>query len=289
MTFDSDAYEELTRGALDRLGSLRGLTTLRLERNLVLPGKATHHQIDVLWQFLEPDSDVVHTVLFECRHYKDRIKKGRLLEFKGVIEDIAAHQGPDSLEHLSGTMVTLSGYQQGAQRVADTYGLTIAELRTPTRTDLAGRVTGFRVVVRARVPRLDRIEIEPAGPGSGSDIELTGPGEDFEIIFPDGRRRNLVEHLLEGELTPLGESPRATRRVVLRFDPPAVLAIGGEDVLRVRAVGADLTESDLETEVAIDYRQRLAHVLLDALNGERVWFADDGRTWVTDRPDHLSP
>ena len=83
VTEDSDAYEELTRHLIGRLGVLRGVTSLRLERNVVLHGKATHHQIDVIWQFKAAGTDQVQTVLFECRHYRDAIKKGRLLEFKG--------------------------------------------------------------------------------------------------------------------------------------------------------------------------------------------------------------
>lgn len=111
VTEESDAYEELTRDLVERLGVLRGVSTVRLERNVVIQGKATHHQTDVIWQFKASGTDQVQTVLFECRHYKDAIKKGRLLEFKGVVDDIAAYDGPGRIEDLSGTMVTLSRYQ----------------------------------------------------------------------------------------------------------------------------------------------------------------------------------
>jgi len=83
VTEESAAYEDLTRHLIGRLGELRGVSSLRLERNVVIQGKATHHQIDVIWQFKVAGSDQVQTVLFECRHYRSALK--RLIPFQGVV------------------------------------------------------------------------------------------------------------------------------------------------------------------------------------------------------------
>lgn len=285
MTVESDAYEELTRDLVERLGSLHGVTTVRLERNVVVHGKATRHEIDVIWQFKSRDADQAQTVLFECRHYKDAIKKGRLLEFKGVVDDIAAYRGPDRLENPSGTMVTLSKYQIGARRVAETYGLTITELRPPTSEDLAGRVLEVRVLVRARIPLVDNFQIELAEPVDTDQArEVGGVAKDFEIEYPGGSRKNLVAHLLAGELASF-EEPLTTRHRVLRtFDPPVTLILQNEPILLLKAAAADVSETVTETELSISGREYLAYVLLNALNGERVWFAEDGRIWSTDVP-----
>jgi hypothetical protein len=48
VTVESDAYEELTRALYGRLAAAQGITTVRLERDVRVPGKATRHQIDVL-------------------------------------------------------------------------------------------------------------------------------------------------------------------------------------------------------------------------------------------------
>lgn len=285
MTVESDAYEALARDLVGRLGVLRGLTSVRLERNVVIHGKATHHRIDVIWQFKAPGTDRVQTVLFECRHYKDPIKKGRLLEFKGVVDDIAAYDGPDRIENPSGTMVTLSRYQIGARRVAETYGLTITELRPPTAADLAGRVLEIRFAMHARIPHVANLRIEPAEPVDPNQApEVGGVAEEFEIEYADETRTNLVAHLLAGELASFDESPTVRHRVLRTFDPPVTLVVRGQPLASIKAAAADVSETVTETEFSIGGREHLAFVLLNALNGERVWFADDGRTWSTDKP-----
>lgn len=228
VTAESDAYEELTRDLVRRLGILRGVTTVRLERDVSIQGKATHHQIDVIWQFRAPGTEQVQTILFECRHYKAPIKKGRLLEFKGVIDDIAEYEGPRSVDNPSGTMVTLSRYQVGARRVAETYGLTIAELRPPTPDDVAGRVREIRIAMKARIPHVDNVQLEPADPVDPDQAsEISGVSDEFEIEYQDGDRTSLVAHLLAGELAGINEPPTVRHRVHRTFDPPVTLVLGG--------------------------------------------------------------
>src|ERR1035437_3235691 len=51
-------------------------------------------------------------------------------------------------------MVTTTGYQSGAQRVADTYGIVILELRAPTERDLANRWRSARIELVSRMPQV---------------------------------------------------------------------------------------------------------------------------------------
>jgi hypothetical protein len=50
----STEYERLTRDLVQRISDLSPLATTRLEHNVVLPGRASPHQIDVLWEFTTP-------------------------------------------------------------------------------------------------------------------------------------------------------------------------------------------------------------------------------------------
>jgi hypothetical protein len=70
-----------------------------------IPGRATKHQIDVLWDI---NHDGEQRVIFECRLYKSKIKQKDLLAFRTGIEDV---QSPD--RPVYGFMVTLTGYQSG--------------------------------------------------------------------------------------------------------------------------------------------------------------------------------
>ena len=60
-----------------------------------------------------------------------------------MIDDIS-----DGIQ-TTGVMVTRTGYQAGAKRVADTYGLIVVELRVPTPEDTRDRLLKVRVEVVA--------------------------------------------------------------------------------------------------------------------------------------------
>ena len=182
-------------------------------------------------------------------------------------------------------MVTLSRYQVGARRVAETYGLSITELRPPTPEDLSGRLLEIQVTMRARMPHVDNLQIEPAEPVEPDRApEVGGSAEELEIEYSDGVRTNLVAHLLAGELASFDEPPTVKHRVLRTFQPPVTLVVRGQRIVTLRAVAADVRETIIEDEFSIGGREYLAYVLLNALNGERVWFAEDGRTWSTDVP-----
>ena len=92
---------------------------------------ATANQIDVLWDFTDADGKG-HRVAFEARDHKNRIKQSSFHAFRSVIDDTQSEERP-----VEGVMVTTTGYQSDATRIAETYGLLVLELRPPTPQDLA--------------------------------------------------------------------------------------------------------------------------------------------------------
>lgn len=109
-------------------------------------GHATDNRIDVLWEF-KPASRRVVRLLFECRSYRRRINQQALQSWRSVVDDVAK----PGIETI-GVMVTTTGYQSGAQRVADSYGIVIFELRAPTASDRANRWRSVRIAFVARLP-----------------------------------------------------------------------------------------------------------------------------------------
>ncbi len=283
MSAESDAYEELTKDLVACLSQDDGTTTVRLERDVRnVPGKATGHQVDVLWQFTSDLPPEVQTVLFECRLHSKRIEKNALLAFKGVVDDIAGYTGSDRLQNPHGVMVTYTGYQRGARSVADTYGVEILELRDPTDADFAGRVSRFHITMVARQPVIENFGIEPADPAEiDPDRTLVGALEHFELEHADGTRETLLDVLTRGVLAGLDEPPRPKQRVVRRFETPMRLLLAGEEAASIVAVAADVSEAVIEDDFTLDGRKRVARVLRDALTDARVWFADDGKVWST--------
>lgn len=283
MTAESDAYEELTRTLYGRIAALHGVTTLRLDHDVRVPGKATSHQVDVLWQFIEPETGITRTVLLECRNYASTINQGKLLSFKGVLDDIAAYERDDGVHEPHGVMVTLTGYQVGARRVADTWGIDVVELRAPLAKDLEGRLSEIVLTVTIRTPSVTDLTIQLATPDEVADLGagVEGRNWDFDIEYDDARRERLLDVLLNGELNDLGEAPRAEHRVVRLFDPPARLWIGDVPITTFVAAAATVGESEATSTIAVGGRAYIAYLMRDALSGERTWFAGDGRIWRT--------
>ena len=56
-------------------------------------------------------------------------------------------------------MVTTMGYQRGAKRVAETYGLLVLELRPPTPRDLDNRLEAIVVTINPVIPVVTEVGI----------------------------------------------------------------------------------------------------------------------------------
>lgn len=148
------SYEELTEELVGQLGDVSGITTLRLERDVPVSGRANDNQIDVLWEFQRASGERVR-LLFECRSYARRINQQALHSWGSIVDDVS-EPGIETV----GVMVTTTGYQSGARRVADTYGIVILELRAPTDRDLANRWRSIRTELVIRMPLVTDLSVD---------------------------------------------------------------------------------------------------------------------------------
>lgn len=270
----SDEYENLTKYIVGMITAASPFPTLRLERNVVLQGKASSNQIDVLWQF--QDGTRTRLVLFECRAYASTLKQSAMHAWRGVVDDVSAVHGP-----CEGVMVTATGDQRGARAVAETYGILILELREPNDTDVAGRVLEIRLQITMRSPYFEELSVEAeelhveAGP-------RTAWSPDLSLRYGDGTQMPLADVLLAGELSAFDAAPTPPHKVERLFDPAATLLDGGTAIAEVRRVSAIVGErqGDPSTTI-IGGRDRLAWVLKDTLGGTCVWFTKDGKHNVT--------
>jgi hypothetical protein len=98
------SYEEVTEELMRRIGAADGIATLRLERDVLMAGRATENQIDVLWEFREASGLVVR-LLFECRSYRRRINQQALHSWRSVVDDVS-DRGIETI----GVMVSSTGY-----------------------------------------------------------------------------------------------------------------------------------------------------------------------------------
>ncbi|MCT1607674.1 hypothetical protein M3B43_10165 [Nesterenkonia massiliensis] len=271
-----DNYEELTRELIDRLARTRGVQTTRLQRNVVMSGKATSNQIDVLWEFIDSNGHPARMV-FECRSHSSPIKKQALHSWRSVVEDISV----DDVTTV-GAMVTTTGYQSGARSVADTYHLVIVELREPNQTDVANRVWEINLAIRPRRPEVLNLQIEAVEqfPSQHEPQVL-----DSAVMVEDsnGGLVKAIDLLREGELNSIDQPPTPLHEVVREFKPERMVFIDGKPIARARAIKATVGEIEWDpARFRFGGLVNLSWMLKDTLTGAHVWFAHDGHIWSTD-------
>ncbi len=267
----SGEYEDLTRDLVGRIRARLGMLTTRLERNVQIQGRATSNQIDVVWEGRIDEQP--HRYVFECKNYKYNVKQSLLFAFRGVLDDIQ-----DDVP-TTGVMVTRTGYQAGAKRVADTYGLVVVELRRPTPADTEHRVLQIKVQLTSRNPivrdlRWDVVEVL-------AETERLVPASEIVVEGADGAL-DVQTRFCAGEISPLDSPPTPLHPVTRPFDPPATLSIEGQSVARISAMHAVVGDSDASFEINVGPGlDGLAWMAKDALGGSRAWFAADGKIYFS--------
>ena len=114
-------YEKFTQEVYKQLLKAEVVKTIDVQHNVKLVGKSRQeHQIDVYWEY--EITGVRHKVAIECKNYNKEVPIGKVRDFWGVLFD---------LDDVSGIMVTKVGFQKGAKKFADYYGIGLKELRVP--------------------------------------------------------------------------------------------------------------------------------------------------------------
>lgn len=114
----SKGYELIVREIYQQMLDQDQAQNVDVQHNVQKQGRATSHQIDVYWEFCL--GGVTHKVAVQAKRWKNPIRKGDVLTFKGVLEDL-----PGTI----GIMVTSSRYQKGAVDVAKAAGIMICNLQ----------------------------------------------------------------------------------------------------------------------------------------------------------------
>lgn len=118
-------YEKLAQEIYQELINANDLNTIDIQHNIKLTGKSGQkRQIDVYWEYKEASID--RKFVIECKNYNRKITLDKVDAFYSAISD---------LDDVKGIMVTKTGYQSGAKKVAESYGITLIELRYPNEEE----------------------------------------------------------------------------------------------------------------------------------------------------------
>ncbi|MEE4544089.1 hypothetical protein V2S66_19185 [Streptomyces sp. V4-01] len=270
-SMSSTDYEKVTRLLVERIAERSLVTTTRLEHDLVLPGRASPHQIDVLWEFTT-ESGHAHRVVFECRRKSRSLEQNDALAFKGVVEEVSFDDVP-----TTGVLVHVKGFQLGARKIADTYGLIILEMRSPTDKDVKGRLMKIQISMTPRVPVVKDLHMDLSELLSGA---LSGPVLNYALEVQDPRDGwlRVMDLLQHGEINPTTEVLTPFHRVTRSFDPPVVLALSGKPAAKIRSISATVGEELSDPfDISVGGRENLAWMVKDVLGGEIAWFTHAGQ------------
>ena len=124
-------FELFTQWVYQRLVNNDVLKPTKVQHNVKLKGKSgCEHQIDVYWEYEIAGN--LHRVAIECKNYDSLVPVGKVRDFQGVLAD---------LNNVNGIMVSRKGYQEGAKKYADQYGISLKVVRQPAWNEIIGSIT----------------------------------------------------------------------------------------------------------------------------------------------------
>lgn len=141
MTKQGEEYELFVKDIYRILNSADGLSDVNIQHNIIVPGISRKHQIDIFWTF--SFGGIRYKVAVECKDYKNPVEAEKIDAFRSVLQDIGG---------VHGIFVAKNGFQTGAIKVAQTYGIQLMEIRHPEEKDWEGYIKKiiFTIIIQSK-------------------------------------------------------------------------------------------------------------------------------------------
>jgi Restriction endonuclease len=197
VTNENTDYEKLAQEIYQTISDAKDVKNNKVQHNVKLLGKSgCNHQIDVYWEFEMMGEK--HCVAIECKNYSSEASVGKVRDFFGVLHDVG---------NAKGIFITKVGYQSGAKKFANHYGIILKELRFPTTKDWEGRVKNILLSVNALFINIKERNIDfdidwllaNSSFKVGDQISLDGTSDEIKIISSSGHVLTTL-HDLENSL-----------------------------------------------------------------------------------------
>ena len=266
-------FERFTQYVYQKLVINDVINPTKVQHNVKLQGRSgCKHQIDVYWEY-EKDGQQ-HCVVIECKNYKSPISIGKIRDFYGVLADLN--------DDVNGIMVSSKGFQSGAKKYAEKYGISLKELRVPGPDDIAGEITTIFHINRTRC--LYQIDEEYA---KQENLNLQRLRDYLAFTHPDcADKWRTATHLpleitsrvirdstgkkissLEELEAQHPKNPEPNSSQVFKFDDAWIETRHWESV-KIREVKFGLESDDQETTIQLAAEMFVEAILKDAINGE---------------------
>jgi Restriction endonuclease len=169
-------YEMLVKGIFQAIHDQDEVATISVEQNKTLQGKTVPHDVDVYWKF--DKGGIVYETIVQAKDWRSPVKKGQLLEFKGVLDDLPGQ--------VRGVFVTRSGYQKGAKDFAAAHKIILFVLgELPPKKNVALTPLGW-LIAKADIRSFSMPSKNP----EGQPVEELAMGINMTIFTP--RFSNLI-------------------------------------------------------------------------------------------------
>ena len=263
-------YEKLVQEIYQAILKSEGFENIKVEHNVNIEGKSgCKHQVDVYWEFKLAGE--LHRVAIECKNYSTEISIGIVRNFFGVINDVG---------NIKGIIVTKIGYQSGAKKFADYYGITLKEVRYPTDLDWEGRVKQINIKFKAYMIDIKKRnfiwddEWNKSNASSKPGSQLSGSTEEIILIKANDEKINTL-HELDNKLKN-NFKPEQNLEQRFNFDDTFILFPSGGK-LKINAIVYiyDVCEGQEEL-VILDGQQIAKAIIKDVKNGDITFIDKNG-------------
>lgn len=267
------AYEALTEQVFLRLLAQSNVC-VKVERDVVLAGKSTSHQIDVTFEFVMGTTS--YRTIVQCKDWASAVKQEQVLAFHDVLGDIPGQP--------RGIMVSRSGFQEGARNVAAHHGIQLYELRAPRDEDWAGLIRTIEIQLALLTPvfsnvrfRFDDAWVKEQMDRLGlatMNVNLRIDPEVETLLFESGQECDLKEVLRPY----VPEEP--CEKVPLHHELEVALMIDLPDApisrLRATAVDAEVSVHKEERLIRVNIDHLIAYCFRDVVSGKAQFLGKDG-------------
>jgi len=264
---ENTEYEKLAQDIYQAINNAESVKNINVQHNIKLPGKSgCNHQIDVYWEF--EMMGIKHCVAIECKNYCSEVSVGKVRDFFGVLHDVG---------NTKGIFVTKVGYQSGAEKFANYYGIVLKELRFPTATDWEDRVKNIVLTTHALFINIKErnfdIDIEwllaNSNVKEGDQISFGGMADELKIVDSAGKVITTL-HELENSLP--RDSAEINKEAHPQFSDGFLVGTSGER-FKIKGIRY-LYDVVSETRTSITEGDAIAKAILKDVSSGAIKFFD---------------
>jgi hypothetical protein len=264
-------YESLVEVVFTQLLEQDSVKNIVIEKNKILQGKTTSHEIDVYWEFFA--GGIKYSTIIQAKDWEQKVPQGEMLKLKAIIDDLPGQP--------RGIFITKTGYQSGAMDVAKANGIITYELREPTDKDWEGRIKTIVLNFKAYIPNT-KVEVLADNDWLQSEIKRLGlqevrlsvSGMENEIFLKneDGSIWKSLLDIKNEEQKKIGMTEVHGKEVLIPMEKDRYIDTGNSDFprMKIKAVKAIVSNGVIENTLEIDGSEMVGYMLRNLIDNSEI-------------------